>query len=62
MVADLALVLIRLPRYWTEGFGDVADDTEDESYDLVDGLGDRGKGLCDEVAIVENLRLQQSSA
>ena len=47
----LAPVLIRPPRYcdedcdcscgWADGFGEVAEDTEDESYDLVEGFGDR---------------------
>jgi hypothetical protein len=40
---DLALVLIKLPIYWTGGLGEVAEETEEESYDLVDGFGDRGK-------------------
>lgn len=31
-----------LPRYLDGGRGDVADETDDESYDLVEGLGDRG--------------------
>lgn len=39
---DLALVLMRPLRYWAAGAGDVADETEDESYDLVEGFGDRG--------------------
>jgi hypothetical protein len=30
-VLVLALVLIRLPRYWAGGLGEVAEDTEDES-------------------------------
>jgi hypothetical protein len=48
---DLAPVFANPPRYWVGGFGDVADETEDESYDLVDGFGDRGYGLCDEAAM-----------
>lgn len=35
------------PRYLDGGRGDVADETDDESKDLVDGLGDRGYVLCD---------------
>lgn len=41
-----------LPRYRDGGRGEVADDTDDESYDLVEGLGDRGYGLCDVSAMV----------
>lgn len=50
---DLALVLISPPRYGGGGggAGEVAEETEDESYDLVDGFGDRGYGLCDAVAM-----------
>lgn len=56
---DLALVPIILPRYCVCGLGEVADETEEESYDLVDGFGDRGKGLCDDdAAIVPSLRPQ----
>jgi len=51
-------VLIKLLRYWAGGLGEVADETEEESYDLVDGFGDRGKALCDGVAIVGNFSLQ----
>jgi len=36
------------------GLGEVADETEDESYDLVEGLGERGYGLCDEAAMMED--------
>lgn len=39
---DLALVLISPPRYCTAGAGEVAEETEEESYDLVEGFGDRG--------------------
>lgn len=40
---DLALVLIRPPRYCcVTGAGEVAEETDDESYDLVEGFGDRG--------------------
>jgi hypothetical protein len=28
--------------YWVGSFGEVAEETEDESYDLVEGFGDRG--------------------
>lgn len=52
VVFDLALEPIKLPRSWTCGRGEVADETEEESYDLLDGLGERGKGLCDDAAIV----------
>lgn len=38
----LALVLISPPKYCGGGAGEVADETDDESYDLVEGFGDRG--------------------
>lgn len=60
--ADLALVPISPPMYWVGGLGDVADETEDvESYDLVDGFGDRGYGLCDEAAMLEGLSSHDSA-
>jgi hypothetical protein len=40
----------------------VADETEDESYDLVDGFGDLGNALCDGVAILTDWRPQLSVA
>ena len=41
-------------RYCGGGsFGDVAEETDEESYDLVERLGDRGFGLCDWVAMAE---------
>lgn len=49
----LALVLISPPKYCGGGAGEVADETDDESYDLVEGFGDRGYGLCDAAAILE---------
>lgn len=53
---DLALVLIIPPKYWAGGAGEVAEDTEEESYDLVEGFGDRGYGLCDAAAMLEEPR------
>lgn len=50
---DLALVLIIPPKYWAGGAGEVAEDTDEESYDLVEGFGDRGYGLCDAAAMLE---------
>ena len=50
---DLAPVLIKPPRYWAGGFGEVAEETEDESYDLVDRFGDRAKALCEEDAMAD---------
>ncbi|EQB56143.1 hypothetical protein CGLO_03871 [Colletotrichum gloeosporioides Cg-14] len=41
--------------------GEVADETEEESYDLVEGLGDRGYGLCDDAAIAERCSNDQYS-
>lgn len=38
---NLGLALITPARYCDEGLGDVADETEEESYDLVDRFGDR---------------------
>lgn len=59
---DLALVFIKPPRYWVGGFGEVADETEEESYDLVDKLGDREYGLCDpDAAMIEGLKAQKSA-
>ncbi len=41
--------------YWPPGFGEVADETEDESYDLVDRFGDRGGYmLCNDAAISDS--------
>lgn len=54
-VFGLELEPIKLLRSWICGRGEVADETEEESYDLVDGLGERGKGLCDDAAIMERL-------
>lgn len=53
-----------LPRYREGGRGDVADETDDESYDLVEGLGDRGYGLCDVSAMISVYfdRVHQSPA
>ena len=45
-----ALVPRSPPRYRGGGRGDVAEETDEESYDLVDGLGDRAYGLCDDSA------------
>lgn len=45
------LGFISPPRYCAGGFGEVADETDDESYDRLDGLGDREYGLCDDVAM-----------
>ncbi len=56
---DLAPVFIRLFKYWACGLGEVAEETDEESYDLVDGFGDRGKALCDGVAIFEDFKLQR---
>lgn len=55
---DLALVLIKPPKYWAGGAGEVAEDTEEESYDLVEGLGDRGYWLCDAAAMFDESRDQ----
>lgn len=58
----LTLVLIKPPKYCVGGFGEVADETEDESYDLVDRFGDREYGLCDpDAAMVEDLKDQRSA-
>lgn len=60
---DLTLVLINPPKYWDGGFGEVADETEEESYDLVDRFGDREYGLCDpDAAMLEGLKDQRSAA
>lgn len=42
--------LMMLPRYCDGGFGEVADDTDEESKDRVDKLGDRTKAACDGTA------------
>lgn len=55
---DLApvLVLMSPPRNCGGGAGEVADDTDDESYDLVEGFGERGYGLlCDDAAAIFNM-------
>jgi hypothetical protein len=41
-----------LPRYCEGGFGDVADETEEESKDLVDRFGDRANEGCDGAAMM----------
>lgn len=58
----LGPVLIR-PRggYWAGCLGEVAEETEDESYDLVEGLGDRGYGLCDDAAMADRCSNDQYS-
>ena len=38
----------------------MAEDTDEESYDLVEGFGDRGYGLCDAAAMLEEPRSQWS--
>jgi hypothetical protein len=38
---DLAPVLINPPIYWDCTFGDAAEETEEESNDLMERLGDR---------------------
>lgn len=43
------------PRYLDGGLGEVAEETEEESYDLVDGLGDRAYGLCDGSAMASGV-------
>lgn len=40
------------PRYCEGGFGDVADETEEESKDRVERLGDRENWLCDAADMV----------
>lgn len=60
-VPGLAPAFIRLFRYWACGLGDVAEETDEESYDLVDGFGDRGKALCDGVAIFAKTFLESVS-
>jgi hypothetical protein len=37
------------------GFGEVAEETEDESKDRVERLGDRGNGLCDGAAMAQRI-------
>lgn len=55
-VLVLAAALISPVRYWPGGLGDVAEETEEESYDLEEGFGDRGNcWLCEEVAIVSDM-------
>lgn len=39
----------------------MADETDDESYDMLDGLGDREYGLCDDVAMAPRRFDDQSS-
>lgn len=39
------------PRYCNGGFGDVAEETEEESKERVERLGDRGYWLCGGAAI-----------
>lgn len=56
------LGFIKLPRYCEGGLGDVAEETDDESYDLLERLGDRGYALCDGVAMVRKGFEDQSSA
>ena len=57
---DLALVPIKPPRYWVGGLGEVVEETDEESYDLVDGFGERGYGLCD-AAMVDDLSGDRSA-
>jgi hypothetical protein len=60
---DLAPVFASPPAYCVGGFGEVAEETDEESYDLVDGFGDRGYGLCDDAAMaVGCLKCQNSAA
>lgn len=47
VLLGLELAPRRPPKYLDGGLGEVAEETEEESYDLVDGLGDRAYGLCD---------------
>ena len=61
-VLAAAPALMRLPGYWPCGLGEVADETEAESYDLVEGLGDRGYGLCDAAAMVLGNKIQFPAA
>lgn len=44
--------LMMPPRYCVGGFGEVADETEEESKDLVDKFGDRAKEGCDGAAMM----------
>lgn len=46
--------LMMPPRYVDGGFGEVADDTEEESNDRVDKLGDRAKALCGGAAMIKH--------
>lgn len=41
-----------LPRYCGGGLGEVADDTEDESKERVDRLGDRANAACGGAAMI----------
>lgn len=47
-----AVEFIRPPKYWAGALGEVAEGTDGELYDRVEGLGDRGYGLCDAAAMV----------
>lgn len=50
--AALTLLPDKLPRYCGGGLGDVAEETDDESYEWVETLGDRVKELCVGVGIM----------
>lgn len=42
-----------LPRYCGGGLGDVAEETEDESKERVDKLGERANALCGGAAMID---------